>query len=231
MDDKPLYLEHRQRLRDRFKKTGGNGLEDYEALELLLTYVIPRRDVKPIAKTLLKRFGGLAGVLEAKWSDLETITGLGETSSTLLMLVKELFIRYTKAEVIRNKNSLSSPDSTMKFLKTKLAGLHHEAFLVVMLNVKNEFLAEELISEGTVNKVVVFPRRVIESALAHHAARVILVHNHPSGSVKPSDEDIKLTNTIVEAARPLDIKVLDHIVVGKEGFYSFVENGLMSPTR
>ena len=221
------YLDHRKRLRERFKRTGGQGLEEYEALELLLTYVIPRRDVKPLAKRLIKHFGSVSKVFDARQKELEQFPGLGNASAILFKLVKELFILYTKDEMMEERDVLSSPESVIKFLRAKLAGLHNEAFLTVFLNVKNEVIANEIISEGTVNRVVVFPRKIIESALHHNASRVILVHNHPSGKVKPSDEDKKLTEIIVNATKALDIKVLDHIVVGKEGHFSFVENNLM----
>lgn len=224
------YLDHRKRLRERFKRTGGQGLEEYEALELLLTYVIPRRDVKPLAKRLIKHFGSVSKVFDARQKELEQFPGLGNASATLFKLVKELFILYTKDEMMEERDVLSSPESVIKFLRAKLAGLHNEAFLTVFLNVKNEVIANEIISEGTVNRVVVFPRKIIESALHHNASRVILVHNHPSGKVKPSDEDKKLTEIIVNATKALDIKVLDHIVVGKEGHFSFVENNLMPQT-
>jgi DNA repair protein RadC len=226
MEDKPHYVEHRKRLRERFQKVGTDGLHDYELIELLLTYAIPRKDVKPTAKDLIHRFGSLAKVLDASQKELEEAGGLGATSATLIRLVKELCGAYL-AERMKGKDALSSPDAVADFARMKLAGLPHEAFMVVYVNVKNEVVEHEIIHEGTVDRAVVYPRRVVEAALAHHAAALILVHNHPSGDPEPSQEDKRLTRSIVEAARTVDIRVLDHIIVGRKGFFSFHESQLL----
>jgi DNA repair protein RadC len=223
MTDKPHYLEHRKRLREKFQKAGAEGLHDYELLELLLTYALPRKDVKPIAKALLDRFDGLAGVLDATQHELEEIKGLGPNSATLIRLVKELCTVYL-AERAKEKDVLSSPQAVVDFARSKLAGLPHEAFMVIYLNTKNEVIEHEVIHEGTVDRAVVYPRKIIESALAHHAVGLILVHNHPSGYPDPSEEDKQLTRAAVEAARTVDIRVLDHIIVGKNGYFSFREH-------
>lgn len=227
MTDKPHYVDHRKRLRERFQRAGANGMQDYELLELLLTYAIQRKDVKPIAKDLIKRFGGLSGVLDADQKELEDVTGLGSISATLIRLVKELCSTYL-AEGMKHKDFLSSPRFVVDFARVKLSGLPHEAFMVIYLNVKNEVIDYETLIEGTVDSVVIYPRRIIESALSHHATGLILVHNHPSGHPEPSEEDKQITRAIIEAARTLDIRVLDHIVVGKDGFYSFMENNLLT---
>jgi DNA repair protein RadC len=227
-EDKPHYLEHRKRLRERFqKKTGAEGFHDYELLELLLMYAIPRKDVKPIAKALIKRFKSLSGVLDAGREELEAVPDVGPTSAVLIRLVKELFVEY-QAEEMKRKNVLSSPQAVVDFARVKLAGLPHEAFAVIYLNVKNEVIHHDTIHEGTVDRAVIYPRRIIEVALDHHAAGLILTHNHPSGYPDPSEEDKRLTRTIVEAARPLDIRVVDHLIVGKNGYFSFVEGRLLS---
>jgi len=227
MEEKPDYLEHRKRLRERFERAGGKGLHDYELIELLLTYAVPRVDVKPVAKALIKRFGGVSGVMDAGLDDLQSVKGLGPTSAILIRAVKELFDAYL-AEGARERSALSSPDAVREFAKMKLAGLPHEAFMVIYLNVKNRVLDHEIINEGTVDRAIVYPRRIVEHALAHHAAGLILVHNHPSGDPSPSAEDTQLTRSIIEAARTMDIKVLDHIVVGKSGHFSFHENRLLA---
>lgn len=226
LPEKPHYLEHRKRLRERFQKTGAEGLHDYELLELLLTYAIPRKDVKPLAKDLIKRFGSLAGILDADQKDLETVPGMGSISAALIRLVKELCGVYL-AEGMKGKDVLSSPQAVVDFARMKLAGLPHEAFMVIYLNTKNEVIEYEVVHEGTVDRAVIYPRRIIEAALAHHASGLILVHNHPSGHPEPSEEDKRLTRTIAEATRPLDIRVIDHIVVGKDGYFSFVEKHLL----
>lgn len=222
----PDYVEHRQRLRERFRKAGAEGLHDYELLELLLTYAIPRKDVKPVAKSLTKRFGGLAGVLDASYEELKSTAGLGSASAILIRLAKQLCEAYL-GEQMAARDALSSPKTVMNFARAKLAGLPHEAFMVVYLNVKNEVIGHELIHEGTLDRAVIYPRRVIESALANRAANLILVHNHPSGHTDPSPEDKKLTRMIKDAARTVDITVLDHIIVGKGGYFSFAEQEIL----
>ncbi|MCB4755947.1 MAG: DNA repair protein RadC [Elusimicrobia bacterium] len=226
MSDEKLRVGHRERLRKRFRLADGAGLLDYEILELLLTFSIPRRDVKPIAKKLIGRFGGLRGILEASPRDWEQVAGLGPLSSTLLRLFQEINRRYFRAVMSRD-GWRQNGQSVIHFSAAKLAGLPHEAFMVIYLDAQNEVIQDGIISEGTVDCVAIYPRRVIETALACHASGVILVHNHPSGHVKPSKEDKALTTATRKAGRLLDIRVLDHIIVGKEGYFSFRERGLL----
>ncbi|MFY9554129.1 MAG: DNA repair protein RadC [Blastocatellia bacterium] len=227
MQDKPDYLEHRKRLRERFLKAGAEALHDYELLELLLTYAIPRVNVKPAAKALMKRFGTLNGVLDAGQPELEKVAGVGATSAILIRLIKELFAAYLE-ERMEGKDVLSSPGAVVDFARMKLAGLPHEAFMVIYLNVKNRVIEHEVLHEGTVDRAVVYPRRIIEGALTHKAAGLILSHNHPSGDPEPSQEDKRLTRSVIEAARTIEIRVLDHIIVGKNGYFSFQENRLLA---
>jgi DNA repair protein RadC len=218
----PDYLGHRQRLRERFQKAGAEGFHDYELLELLLTYAIPRRNVKPIAKVLMERFGSLSGVLDASPQELEKVSQMGPASSSLIRLVKESCGTYL-AEKMKQMDVLSSPQAVLDFARAKLAGRPHESFMVIFLNTKNHVLHHQIVHEGTVNRAVIYPRRVIEEALARNASGLILVHNHPSGQSDPSSEDRQLTRALVEATRALDIRVLDHIIVGKDGHFSFAE--------
>lgn len=227
MAEKPHYLGHRERLREKFQKAGTEGLHDYELLELLLTYAIPQKDVKETAKALIKHFGSLSGVLDANQKELEAVKGLGPISATLIRLVKELCGVYL-AERMKRKDLLSSPQAVVDFARVKLAGLPHEAFMVIYLNTKNEVIEHEIIQEGTVDRAVVYPRRIIEAALTHHAAGLILVHNHPSGHPEPSEEDKRLTRATEEATRPIDVRVLDHIIVGRDGYFSFRGQQLLS---
>jgi DNA repair protein RadC len=227
MSDKPDHHEHRKRLRERFQRGGAAGLHNYELLELLLTYAVPRVDVKPPAKALLKRFRTLSGVLDASQTELESVRGLGGTSAVLIRLVKQLLSGYLE-EQIQRRDVLSSPEAVRDFARVKLAGLPHEAFMVIFLDVKNHVIHHEVLHEGTVDRAVVYPRRIIESALAHHAAGLILSHNHPSGDPEPSQEDKRLTRSVVDAARTVEIRVLDHLIVGKAGYFSFHENQLLT---
>ena len=205
-------------------------MHDYELLELLLTFSIPRRDVKPVAKKLISEFGGLPGVLDADRKKLEGLSGVGSMSATLIGLVKELYGTYL-AENMKKGDLLSSPEAVLKFARVRLSGMTNEAFMVIYLNVKNEVIDYMLLHEGTVDNVAVYPRRIIESALSRNSAGIILVHNHPSGNPNPSGEDKALTAEIADAAKTLDIRVLDHIIVGKNGYFSFMENGLLTAAR
>ncbi|RLE11711.1 hypothetical protein DRJ04_07550 [Candidatus Aerophobetes bacterium] len=224
---KPHYLGHRERLRKRFQRAGSKGLQDYELLELLLTYAIPRKDVKPVAKRLIEQFAGFGAVFDASLEELKKIPGVGSASAVLIKLVKEVFCIYLN-ERMRKKNLVSSPQAAVDFARVRLAGLPHEAFMVIYLNVKNEVIDYEIIQEGTVDRAVIYPRRIIESALSYHAAGILLVHNHPSGHPEASDDDKKITRMIAETAGVLDIKIIDHIIVGKSGYFSFIEQGLLN---
>jgi len=226
MQDAPDYIEHRKRLREKFLKAGAEGFHDYELLELLLTFAIPRVDVKPAAKALMKRFGTLNAVLDATQSELQSVSGMGPASAVLIRLVKELFSAYL-AERMEGKDVLSSPLAVVDFARVKLAGLPHEAFMVIYLNVKNRVIDHEVLQEGTVDRAIVYPREIIKAALTHKATGLLLSHNHPSGDPEPSQEDKHLTRSVIEAARTVEIKVLDHIIVGKNGYFSFQENRLL----
>ncbi|MEM7009116.1 MAG: DNA repair protein RadC [Thermodesulfobacteriota bacterium] len=227
MTDTPHYLHHRKRLRERFHKAGAQAMHDYELLELLLTFSIPRRDVKPVAKKLIETFGSLSGVLDAEQKELENVSGVGAMSASLIRLVKELYLSYLD-ESMKNQDALSSPEAVIEFCRIKLSGLRNEAFMVIYINVKNEVIDYALLQEGTLDSVAVYPRKIVETALSHHASGVILVHNHPSGNPMPSKEDKILTKEITDAAYALDIRVLDHLIVGREGYFSFMENDLIA---
>ena len=222
----PHYIDHRKRLRERFVKAGAAGFHDYELLELLLTYAIARKDVKPLAKRLISRFGSLPAVLDAAQGEIEAVSGAGTYSAVLIRLVKELCVAYL-AERMEKRDLLAAPGLVVDFARAKLAGKPNEVFMVIFLNVKNEVIGCETIQEGTIDRAAVYPRRIIESALAHHAAGVILLHNHPSGHPDPSPEDMAITRSLAEAARAVDIDILDHIVVARDGYCSLRERGDM----
>jgi len=165
-------------------------------------------------------------VLDAPHRELEESSSMGPNSATLIKLVKEVCGIYLSGKM-EKKNLLTSPESVVQFARMKLAGLPHEAFMVIFLNVQNEILAHEIINEGTVDQVAVYPRRIVEKALAHHAAGLIIIHNHPSGYTDPSDEDKRLTRSLKDAANVLNIRLLDHIIVGQNGYFSLLERGLL----
>jgi DNA repair protein RadC len=175
---------------------------------------------------LKKRFKSLGGILDASQKEIEEVEKIGPISSTLIRLVKEICCEYL-AEKMKGKEPLSSPQAVLDFARMKLSGLPHEAFMVIFLNAKNRVEDYEILQEGTLDRTVIYPRRLLESALAHKAAGIIFVHNHPSGDPQPSPEDKNLTRSLMEAARTIDLRVLDHLIVGKEGYCSFVESRLM----
>jgi DNA repair protein RadC len=228
MADHPYdHKEHRVRLRKKYRTSGIDAFHDYEALELLLCYAIPRGDVKPPAKALLKTFGSIKGVIDADMSDLEKVRGIGPSSAVALKLLKDLCALYLKQQAME-KPQITCTSELVNYCKTALGGLKDEQFRVIYLDAQNRIIDDESIQEGIVNQAVVYPRKVLENALKQKASAIILLHNHPSGNIRPSDADIRLTRTIQETARVLDILVHDHIIIGENRFFSFREEGIMS---
>jgi DNA repair protein RadC len=195
-------------------------------LELLLSYAIPRKDVKPLAKELLRAFGSLKGLMDAEKESMEKVKGVGAHTAILIKLIKEIGILYLK-EKAKEKPQITCTSELLDYCKTYMGGLKDERFCVIYLDAQNRLTNIETIQEGIVNQAVVYPRKVLENALKQKASAVILVHNHPSGQVKPSDADIRLTKTIQETARILDIIVHDHVIIGENRFFSFREEGLI----
>ncbi|MDA8170088.1 MAG: DNA repair protein RadC [Nitrospiraceae bacterium] len=220
------YLMHRKRLRERFRQTAFDGFQPYEALELLLTYAIPRKDVKPLAKELIDKFGSFQGVLDAPFGKIMQVGGMGENAATFLTVVKASASLYLKQNM-RKDNLISGTMALLDYCRVEMQGLKDEQFRTIFLNSQNEVIADEIIHEGTVDQSVVYPRKVMERALHYKASSMIFVHNHPGGSLSPSKDDIILTEALKQAARSLQIKVHDHLIISKKGYYSFLESGLM----
>lgn len=226
MMDKPHYSGHRKRLRERFSAAGTAGMHNYELIELVLTYAIPRRDVKPVAKELIGRFKNIAGIFDADLKELCEIRGLSANSAVLISLMRQLCSEYL-AEKMSGKDVVSSPESVFNFARMKLSSLKDEAFLVIYVNTKNHVIDYEIVNEGTVDQAVIYPRNVIKKALAKNAGGLILVHNHPSGECEPSAHDIALTGAVRDAAKAMDIRLLDHIIVGRSNYLSFSKENLL----
>ncbi len=224
--DKPHYIDHRKRIKDRFLNIGLQSFRDYEVLELLLTFAIHQKDVKPVAKRLIDSFSTFQAVLEAPIDAIMNVDGIGQHSALLLKLTRECSDYYLK-EKIKKKDVLSSPDALYEYCRSSMAYLGDEQFRVMFLNSKNELIHEQIVQEGTVDQTAVYPRKIIELALQQKAVSLIFFHNHPSGNPAPSDYDRKLTEALVKAAKALDIRVHDHVIIGKAGYYSFKEEGLM----
>ncbi len=228
--DVPHHNGHRDRLRARFVKSGPGACEDYELLELLLFAAIPRRDVKPLAKTLLKQFGSIAGVMAADMHDLSQVKGLSENSAALIKVVHALTQRML-IEDVEQKPILSSWKKLLDYCHVAMAHEKREQFRVLFLNRKNQLIADEVQQVGTVDHAPVYPREIVKRALEHGATALILVHNHPSGDPTPSDSDIAMTEEIIRAARTLDVVVHDHLIIAKSGHASFKAMGLLDFVR
>lgn len=217
---------HRARLRARFMADRGEAMPDYELLELVLFRAIPRREVKPLAKRLMREFGSFNRVLAAEPERLMAIEGVGAAVVTELKIVEAAVRRFARADVL-GREVISSWDALIAYCTTALAYRETEEFRVLFLDRKNTLIADELQGRGTVDHVPVYPREVVRRALALNASALILVHNHPSGDPTPSGADIAMTRTIVEAAGLFGIAVHDHVVIGNGRYASMQAMGLM----
>jgi DNA repair protein RadC len=215
----PHFHGHRERLRARFLKGGSDALADYELLELVLFRAIARRDVKPLAKDLIKQFGSFAEAVSAPIERLKSIKGLGDAAIAELKIVEAAAHQLARGQV-QNRPVLSSWSSVLDYCRTAMAFADKEQLRVLFLDKRNRLIADELQQEGTVDHTPVYPREVVKRALELSATAVILVHNHPSGDPTPSQADIAMTKEIVSVAQPLGISVHDHIIVGKDGHAS-----------
>ena len=217
--EKPHYHGHRERLRERFYAAGPDALSDYELLEMALYPALPRRDTKPLAKTLIKTFGSFAEVVHAPAARLREVEGVGEAAINQLKLIAAAASRVTKGEV-KSRNALSSWQEVIDYCRSSMAFADKEQFRLLFLDKRNQLIADEVQQTGTVDHTPVYPREVIKRALELSATALILVHNHPSGDPSPSQADIQMTRAIIEIAKPLGIAVHDHIIVGKGGHAS-----------
>jgi len=215
---------HRARLKQRFAEHGLDGFHEYEVLELLLMYAIPRKDVKPVAKRLMARFSTLAGVFDAQVQELQSIEGLGKESAQFLKLMKAAQIRYLESE-LAEKPKLDSPDTVKKWLRVKLQDKSIEYFGALFTDQQHRCISTEILFEGTVDRAVVYPRTLIKRALELDAKGMIIFHNHPAGTAQASEQDIALTKQLIEACAVLDIKLLDHFLLAGRQVLSFQEQG------
>jgi DNA repair protein RadC len=222
----PHFHGHRARLRARLREAGADALADYELLELVLFRAVPRRDVKPLAKALLKRFGSFAEVVAAPELRLAEVAGVTPGIVAELKLVHATAVRIGQGRIAQ-RPVLSSWTALIDYCRTAMAYAEREQFRLLYLDKKNVLIADEVQGVGTVDHTPVYPREVVKRALELSATALILVHNHPSGDPTPSEADIVVTRQIVEIARPLGITVHDHIIVGRAGHASFKGLGLI----
>ncbi|WP_341753310.1 MULTISPECIES: RadC family protein [unclassified Candidatus Tisiphia] len=224
-DDTPHYIGHRQRLRQRIVMSAEN-LANYELLEMILFSVIPRKDVKPLAKELLTRFGSLADLINTDKEKLLNIKGTNDNLYINFVTMRELTNRMLKQKVM-NHNVISSWSILIDYLKATMGNMKTEQFRILFLNKKNILIADEVLSQGTIDQATIYPREIIKRALFNEAGAIILVHNHPSGVSKPSNTDIKLTHKIVETCANVNISVHDHVIIAANEYFSFKSNMLL----
>lgn len=225
-DDNPHFHGHRERLRRRLLDKGPESLADYELLELLLFGAKPRGDTKPLAKTLVARFGNLAGVLAASPRELAAVAGMGDASIATLKAIPEASLRLAR-EDLSNSPVIGSWDKLLDYCRIAMGREKVEQFRLLFLDRKNRLIADEVHQRGTVDHTPVYPREVVKRALELGASALILVHNHPSGDATPSKADIAMTREIEEAGSALGIAIHDHIVIGRNSHQSFKSMGLL----
>jgi DNA repair protein RadC len=231
MDDKKSLNQkkpdgHRGRLRQKFLDFGIEKLTDDEIVELLLTLATPRKDCKLIARDALKRFGSLAGVLDASVDDLKKVDGIGPTNAFGVRLIQSIARKFLREKIIR-EDYLNSFSDVLDYFSHTLRREKKESFHILFLNSQNAILHEERLSTGSPTHVTFFPRQIIEKALTHGATSLVLAHNHPGGDAQPSKHDIYITRQLYFAARLTELWIREHLIFSNNGFYSFLNEGLI----
>jgi DNA repair protein RadC len=224
----PHYLGHRQRLRERFLKSGLEGFAEYEVVELLLTLAIPRSNVKDSAKRLIARFGNLRGILDTPVEELQAVNGIGSVAPVALKIIRAAATLYLQQSA-EGTNLAVDHESLATFWRMRIGANPNEAFEVAYLDSGGHLLRDgvERLEEGTIDRAVVYPRRMVESALRRGAAAIVLAHNHPNGDVTPSEQDKLLTRALVMAGETVQLKIIDHLILSPDEAYSFKKAGLL----
>ncbi len=222
------HVGHRQRLRHRFLSDMGESMPDYELLELLLTFALPRRDVKPLAKELIAKFGSFAKVINAPLYQLEDVKGLTENTIALIKLTVATAKRMS-GQMLKSDNMpiIANWDYLIDYCKTTMAYLDVEEFRVLFLDTKLKLISDSLLQRGTVDHVVIHPREVVKQVIAKKASAIILLHNHPTGNVEPSKADVHVTKQIQVALETMGVSLIDHIIIGPADVYSFKEHQIL----
>lgn len=223
----PSHAGHRQRLKQRLRTVGADSLLDHEFLELLLTYAIARKDTKPLAWALLKRFGSLANVLDAGELALKDIPGIGPNTALFLQLIRSAHKRYARARIPK-RVELNTPQKVLDYCQASLAGKQEEFLEVIFLSIRGTILSTRIMGTGSITQICVEPRQIVKEALKVNASALIIVHNHPSGDTTPSQEDLLWTLKTKEAAWLFGIKLFDHLIVSKDSYYSFNKSGYLT---
>jgi DNA repair protein RadC len=222
----PDHAGHRERLKARIKQHGATKLADYELLEALLFYAIPRRDTKEISKILLHKYKSINNILNAKYDDLKAIPLISDHSIVLFRLIQAFAVRLGEEKIIK-KTTFGSWKDVIEYCRTRIGFEEREYFLAIFVDSRNSIIAADELAAGTVDRVAVYPREVVRHILGYNASAVILVHNHPSGGIDPSKQDIAMTKTIQQALQAIDARLHDHLIISGEGHFSFKNAGLI----
>ncbi|AVQ31531.1 MAG: RadC family protein [Fusobacterium varium] len=219
---------HRKRLKEKYMKSGYDAFHEYEILEILLTYSIPRKDVKPIAKKLLEVFGSTGKIFGADIKELIKVEGIGESSAVFLKLMGDIAKNSYKENLKDNDIlNIKSKNDLISYLRGDIGFSKREEFKVLFLNSANNLIASETLFYGTIDKSAVYPREIVERVIKNGAKSVVFAHNHPSGNISPSKQDIELTQHMYDSLKTLDIRLIDHIIITKDSYFSFLEEGLI----
>ncbi len=224
--EKNVHQGHRQRVKTRFLTEGLDGFEDHQVLEMLLFFSIPMKDTNELAHKMLNEFGSLAGLFEADPKDICKRCGVSENTAVLVSLIPSLSRRYFNRRW-GDKPVLNSSSKAGEYAVSLFAGRTYEVFFVICLDSQNKVNYAALVHEGTINESPVYPRLIVETVLRHQANSVILAHNHPGGSLQPSQEDMAITKKIASALEPISVQVMDHIIVAGDKYMSFKERNLL----
>ena len=228
MEEETSYIGHRQRLKERFLRSKGADMADYEALELLLTYAIPRRDVKPLAKSLIKKFGSFAGVITAPIERLYEVSGIKENSATLIKFVEFASQKLSWQNLaFEDAAFISSTDSLIEFCRCTMGYSEVEVLRLIYVDAKLKVIETEVLQKGSVSSVNINPRDIVANALKKNASGVIMVHNHPTGDPRPSNNDVEATKRVKSACDAVGIALHEHLIITPSDFYSFAEHRLV----
>ena len=221
-----IHKGHRERLREMAAKTGIDKLPEHQVLELLLSYVIPQKDTNPLAHALIKKFGSLAGVFEANSAKLKTVKGMGEVASSFLSTCGQIPQIYKNSKT-KDKIALTTPQKAIDYFENIVSVGSHEKFYVVYLNSRCEVLKHENFSSGNVSKVAIDIKELVHNILALPTTGIIVCHTHPEGEAKPSKDDMEFTRKLTITLQSIGIKLLDHIILSKDNYFSFLNEGLL----
>lgn len=221
---KSPHENHRQRIYDRYLKSGIEAFAPHEVLELLLIFCIPRKDVNPLAHALIQRFGSLSGVMDAHPDDLRTTPGMTPRAAVFMRMLPDIMRIYVQQKAVTGQ-SLDTEAKVLTYCQSLFWGRTREQFYVLCLDHQYRLIQTLQVGQGSISGIQVQPREVVEIILRYNSAQVILAHNHPSGSTEPSSEDYIFTRQVIQSLDAIEIPVLDHIIIGDDSAYSFSREG------